>query len=168
MYFHDKRLQYPVRVDSPDPVYARMLQQAIGGIEGEIRVCMQYFFQAWGNRAPTTKYRDMLLNTATEEIGHIEMLATAVAMNLENAPTKVQEAGAADALAKKRFFAITLMRLMGALLILAGFVLIRGAVVLDGQPADRWIGVAVVLVGVFDFAVMPRILARRWRSPNQP
>jgi Mn-containing catalase len=40
----------------------------------------------------------MLLHTATEEIGHIEMLATAVAMNLENAPTKVQEAGAADAI----------------------------------------------------------------------
>lgn len=38
MYYHDKRLQYPVRVDSPDPVYARMLQQAIGGVEGEIRV----------------------------------------------------------------------------------------------------------------------------------
>lgn len=98
MYYHDKRLQYPVKVDSPDPIYARMLQQAIGGIEGEIRVCFQYFFQAWGNRAPTTKYRDMLLNTATEEIGHIEMLATAVAMNLETAPTKVQEAGAADAI----------------------------------------------------------------------
>ena len=96
MYYHDKRLQYPVRVESPDPVFARMLQQAIGGVEGEIRVCMQYFFQAWGARGPTTKYRDMLLHTATEEIGHIEMLATAVAMNLETAPTKVQEAGAAD------------------------------------------------------------------------
>ncbi|WP_289016151.1 manganese catalase family protein [uncultured Methylobacterium sp.] len=98
MYFHDKRLQYPVRVESPDPIYARMLQQAIGGIEGEIRVCMQYFFQAWGARGPTTKYRDMLLHTATEELGHIEMLATAVALNLENAPSKVQEAGAADAI----------------------------------------------------------------------
>jgi Mn-containing catalase len=98
MYYHDKRLQYPVRVESPDPIYARMLQQAIGGIEGEIRVCMQYFFQAWGNRSPNPKYRDLLLNTATEEIAHIEMLATAVAMNLENAPTKVQEAGAADAI----------------------------------------------------------------------
>ena len=73
-----------------------MLQQAIGGIEGEIRVCMQYFFQAWGNRAPTTKYRDMLLHTATEEIGHIEMLATAVALNLDKAPTSLQEDGAAD------------------------------------------------------------------------
>ena len=96
MFYVDKRLHYPVKVESPDPVYARMLQQAIGGIEGEIRVCMQYFFQAWGSRGPTTKYRDMLLNTATEEMGHIEMLATAVAMNLENAPTKLQEAGVGD------------------------------------------------------------------------
>ncbi len=91
MYYHDKRLQYPVRVENPDPLFARQLQQAIGGIEGEIRVCLQYFFQAWGARGPNTKYRDMLLHTATEEIGHIEMLATAVALNLENAPTSLQE-----------------------------------------------------------------------------
>ena len=96
MYYHDKRLQYPVRVETPDPLFARMLQQAIGGVEGEIRVCMQYFFQAWGNRAPNPKYRDMLLNTATEEIGHIEMLATAVALNLDKAPASLQEEGAAD------------------------------------------------------------------------
>src|ERR1700712_1947248 len=96
MYFFDKRLQYPVRVDAPDPLFARQLQQAIGGVEGEIRVCMQYFFQAWGARGPTTKYRDMLLNTATEEIGHIEMLATAVALNLEGAPASLQETAAAS------------------------------------------------------------------------
>ncbi|WP_420135518.1 manganese catalase family protein [Rhodopseudomonas sp.] len=96
MYYHDKQLQYPVRVEKPDPLFARQLQQAIGGVEGEIRVCMQYFFQAWGARGPTNKYRDLLLNTATEEIGHIEMLATAVALNLENAPLSAQEEGAAD------------------------------------------------------------------------
>ena len=96
MYYMDKRLQYPVRVESPDPLFARQLQQAIGGVEGEIRVCMQYFFQAWGSRGPTTKYRDMLLNTATEEIGHIEMLATAVALNLEHAPASMQESAAAQ------------------------------------------------------------------------
>jgi len=98
MYYHDKRLQYPVQVTNPDPAFARMLQQAIGGVEGEIRVCMHYFFQAWGNRAPTTKYRDMLLHTATEEIGHIEMLATAVALNLEKAPTHLQEEGVKDSI----------------------------------------------------------------------
>ena len=96
MYYFDSRLQYPVTVDKPNPIFARMLQQAIGGVEGEIRVCMQYFFQAWGNRAPTPKYRDMLLHTATEEIGHIEMIATAVALNLADAPASLQEKGAAD------------------------------------------------------------------------
>jgi len=94
MYYHDKRLQYPVRVENPDPLFARQLQQAIGGVEGEIRVCLQYFFQAWGTRGPDNKYRDMLLHTATEEIAHIEMLATAVAMNLENAPATLQESAA--------------------------------------------------------------------------
>lgn len=71
-----------------------------------------------------------------------------------------------DALAKKRFFAITLMRIMGALLVLIGFVLIRGGWEFVGQPTDRWIGVALVLTGAFDFAVMPLLLARRWRSPK--
>jgi len=41
MFYHDRRLQRPVTVDKPDPLFARMLQQAIGGVEGEIRVCMQ-------------------------------------------------------------------------------------------------------------------------------
>jgi len=96
MYYHDSRLQYPVNVEKPNPAFATLLQQAIGGVESEIRVCMQYFFQAWGNRSPDPKYRDMLLHTATEEIGHIEMLATAVALNLDKAPTSLQEEGAAD------------------------------------------------------------------------
>ena len=96
MYYHDARLQHPVRVTEPDPAFARSLQQAIGGVEGEIRVCMQYFFQAWNARGPDNRYRDMLLHTATEEIGHIEMLATAVAMNLEVAPAHLQEEGVKD------------------------------------------------------------------------
>jgi Mn-containing catalase len=89
MFYTDGKLQYPVRVETPNPVFARMLQQAIGGIEGEIRVALQYFFQAWGARGPA-KYRDMLLSTATEEVAHIEMLATAVALNLEGASPALQ------------------------------------------------------------------------------
>ena len=75
MFYTDGKLQYRVRVDSPNPMFAKMLQQAIGGIEGEIRVCLQYMFQAWGARGPQ-KYRDLLLQTGTEEMAHIEMLAT--------------------------------------------------------------------------------------------
>jgi len=95
MFYTDGKLQFPVRVDTPNPVFARALQQAIGGVEGEIRVAMQYMFQAFGARGPA-KYRDMLLNTATEELGHIEMLATAVALNLEKAPLSLQESVSAD------------------------------------------------------------------------
>ena len=98
MFYSDGKLQYPVRVERPNPLFARALQQAIGGVEGEIRVMMQYLFQAWGSRGPK-KYRDMLLNTGTEEIGHIEMLATAVALNLEKAPLSMQEDAARDGVA---------------------------------------------------------------------
>ncbi|RVU02449.1 catalase [Mucilaginibacter limnophilus] len=90
MFYHDKKLQYEVRVEKPNPAFAKLLQQAIGGIEGEIRVCLQYLFQAWGNRGPT-KYRDMLLDTGTEEISHIEMLSTAVALNLEGATHELKD-----------------------------------------------------------------------------
>jgi Mn-containing catalase len=90
MFYTDGKLQYTVRVDAPNPLFAKMLQQAIGGIEGEIRVSMQYFFQAWGARGPK-KYRDLLLQTATEELAHIEMLSTAVALNLEGSKPAVEK-----------------------------------------------------------------------------
>lgn len=90
MFYHDKRTQYKVRVDKPNAGMAKLLQQALGGIDGEIRVCLQYLFQAWNSRGPA-KYRDMLLDVGTEEISHIEMLATAIALNLEKAPLSMQE-----------------------------------------------------------------------------
>jgi Mn-containing catalase len=90
MFYHDKRTQYPVRVENPNPLYAKMLQQALGGVEGEIRVMLQYLFQSFNSRGPT-KYRDLLMETGTEEIGHVEMFATAIALNLEGSPAAVQE-----------------------------------------------------------------------------
>ena len=73
-----------------------------------------------------------------------------------------------DVLAKKRFFALSIMRLMGVAFAMIGFILISGGFALAGQPTDRWFGAAIVLVGAFDFAVMPLLLARRWRSPRNP
>ena len=95
MFYHHSKLQYEVRVDTPDPVFAKYLQQAIGGVEGEIRVAMQYMFQAMGARG-NPKYRDMLMMTATEELSHIEFLGHAVALNLEDAPLDAKEAAATD------------------------------------------------------------------------
>lgn len=95
MFYHDGKLQYKVEVTTPNPVFAKMLQQAIGGQEGEMRVALQYLFQSWNARGPK-KYRDMLLETGTEELAHIEMLATAVALNLEGAAPMLKEQAAND------------------------------------------------------------------------
>jgi Mn-containing catalase len=93
MFTHDKRLQYHAKPERPDPLYAKKLQEVLGGQWGEITVMMQYLFQAWNCRGPA-KYRDMLLDIGTEEIAHVEMLATMIARLLEGATTEDQEASA--------------------------------------------------------------------------
>jgi uncharacterized membrane protein YhaH (DUF805 family) len=75
-------------------------------------------------------------------------------------------APASDKLARLRFFVIGLFRLIGGLLVLAGFAIIAGGLVITGTDQDRVIGVMLVLFGVFEFAIMPLILARRWRTPR--
>lgn len=113
MFYTDGKLQYPVRVEKANPLFARALQQAIGGIEGEIRVAMQYFFQACGARGDP-KFRDLLMNTAAEELGHIEMLATAVALNLEGAPLSLKEQVANDPISGAVLGGINLKNLLSA------------------------------------------------------
>jgi Mn-containing catalase len=113
MFYSDGKLQFPVVVETPDPLFARALQQAIGGVEGEIRVCMQYFFQAMGARG-NPKFRDLLLNTATEELGHIEMLATAVALNLEGAPVGIKDEIAKDPVASAVMGGINLKNILSS------------------------------------------------------
>jgi Mn-containing catalase len=97
MFRHEKRLQYNARPDSPDPLYAKKLQEVLGGQWGEISVMMTYLFQGWNCRGPA-KYRDMLLDIGTEEIGHCEMLATMIARLLETAPVQAQEDAARNPL----------------------------------------------------------------------
>lgn len=95
MFFHVKELQFEARPDRPDAVYAKKLQELIGGQYGEMTVAMQYLFQGWATRG-NEKYRDLLLDIGTEEIGHVEMLATMVARLLDDAPLDAQEKAAQD------------------------------------------------------------------------
>ena len=95
MFLHNTQSAFPVWVEKPNPSFAKMLQQTIGGEEGRIRVMLQYLLQGFGTHMPL-RYRNMLLNTGIEEIGHIEMLATAVALNLEGAPLILREEMVAD------------------------------------------------------------------------
>ena len=91
MFFRDKQLQYHAKPERPDPLYAKRLQEMLGGQWGEITVMMAYLFQGWNCRGPE-KYRDMLLDIGTEEIAHVEMLAIMIARLLEGRrPSRTQE-----------------------------------------------------------------------------
>lgn len=91
MFYHDKRLQYHAKPDAPDPVYARKLQEILGGAFGEMTVMIQYLFQGWNCRGPA-KYRDLLLDIGTEEIAHVEMIATMIARLLDRSPIDQEKA----------------------------------------------------------------------------
>ncbi len=88
MFLHRQELQYKCTPDKPDAIYARKLQEVLGGQYGEITVAMQYMFQGWNMHIPG-KYRDLVFGIGSEEIGHVEMLATMIAQLLEKAPLGV-------------------------------------------------------------------------------
>src|SRR3954468_14139686 len=95
MFLHTSRLQFEAKPSQPDAHYARKLQELIGGAFGEMTVTMQYLFQGWNCRMEG-KYKDLIMDVATEEIGHVEMLATMVARLLEGAPSDVTAKAVAD------------------------------------------------------------------------
>jgi Mn-containing catalase len=90
VFFHKQELQYKATPDKPDAIYARKLQEVLGGQYGEITVALQYGFQAWNAHIPG-KYRDLLFGIGAEEMGHVEMLATMIAQLLEKSPLGITE-----------------------------------------------------------------------------
>ncbi|MPV36986.1 manganese catalase family protein [Georgenia subflava] len=95
MFFHKQELQYKSTPEKPDAVYARKLQEVLGGQYGEITVAMQYMFQAWNMHIPG-KYRDLVYGIGAEEFGHVEMLATMITQLLEKAPVGITEDAVQD------------------------------------------------------------------------
>lgn len=76
MFKHEKKLLYDVRVDAPNPNYAALLQEQLGGPQGELKAALQYLSQSMRIRDPEIK--DLFLDIAAEEMGHMEMVSTLV------------------------------------------------------------------------------------------
>jgi len=95
VFYHVKNLQYNAKPERPDPFFARRLQEVLGGQWGEMTVAITYLFQGWNCRGPA-KYRDMIMDVATEELAHVEMLATMIARLLEGAPIALKDAAVAQ------------------------------------------------------------------------
>ncbi|WP_424681673.1 manganese catalase family protein [Frateuria sp. YIM B11624] len=89
MFAHNKRLQYTVRVAECNPALANLMLEQFGGPQGELAAAMRYFTQALAEDDPGRK--DMLLDIATEELSHLEVIGTIVGMLNKGAKGKLAE-----------------------------------------------------------------------------
>ncbi|GJH05954.1 manganese catalase family protein [Paraburkholderia terrae] len=90
MFAHNKRLQYTVRVAAPNPGLANLLLEQFGGPQGELAAACRYFTQAVAEDDPGRK--DLLFDIATEELSHLEVIGSIVAMLNKGAKGQLAEA----------------------------------------------------------------------------
>ncbi len=76
LFRHEKQLFHPVEVERPNPQYAALLQEQLGGGNGELKAAMQYMSQSFRIKDP--KIKDLFLDIAAEELGHMEMVAQTI------------------------------------------------------------------------------------------
>jgi Mn-containing catalase len=95
MFAHNKRLQYTVRVQETNPGLANLMLEQFGGPQGELAAACRYFTQYLAEDDPGR--RDMLIDIATEELSHLEVIGTIVAMLNKGAKGKLSEAAETEA-----------------------------------------------------------------------
>ncbi|MBO4934492.1 MAG: manganese catalase family protein [Clostridia bacterium] len=76
MFKHEKKLFHPVGVERPNPQYAALLHEQLGGCNGELKAAMQYMAQSF--RIKDTEIKDLFMDIAAEELGHMEMVAETI------------------------------------------------------------------------------------------
>jgi len=83
VFHHVKELQFDARVSQPDPRFAGLLLEQFGGGNGELKAAMQYFVQSFGCRQPFPDKYDLLMDIATEELSHLEIVGATITMLLD-------------------------------------------------------------------------------------
>ncbi|WP_407312540.1 manganese catalase family protein [Pseudomonas sp. nanlin1] len=89
MFIHNKRLQYTVRVAAPNPGLANLLLEQFGGAQGELAAAGRYFTQGLAEEDPGRK--DLLMDIATEELSHLEIVGSIIVMLNKGAKGQLAE-----------------------------------------------------------------------------
>lgn len=89
MFLHNKRLQYTVRVAQPNPGLVNLLLEQFGGAQGELAAASRYFTQALAEDDPGRK--DLLMDIATEELSHLEIVGSIIVMLNKGAKGRMAE-----------------------------------------------------------------------------
>lgn len=82
MFYHVKDLQFNARVSKPDPAFATLLLEQFGGANGELAAALRYFGQAFAAKKPYPDKYDLLMDIATEEFSHLEIIGATIQMLL--------------------------------------------------------------------------------------
>ena len=83
MWYYAKTLQHPVNLKSTDLRMAKLLVTQYGGPDGELAAALRYLNQRYS--MPTNKAKALLTDIGTEELAHVEIMATMVHQIMENA-----------------------------------------------------------------------------------
>ncbi len=86
MFFYEKKLQYPVKIATPNPKLAAMIISQYGGPDGELGASMRYLSQRYA--MPYAEAKGLLTDIGTEELGHMEMVAALVHQLTRNLTTQ--------------------------------------------------------------------------------
>jgi Mn-containing catalase len=92
MFHHVKELQFNAQVSKPDPRFAALLLEQFGGGNGELKAAMQYFVQAFGCRRSHPDKYDLLMDIATEEFSHLEIVGATITMLTEGVKGELKNA----------------------------------------------------------------------------
>ena len=76
MFVYEKKLQYPVRIKTPNPALAKVIISQYGGPDGELGASMRYLSQRFS--MPYPELRGLLTDIGTEELGHLEMVGAII------------------------------------------------------------------------------------------
>ena len=86
MFFYEKKLQYPVKIATPNPKLAAMIISQSGGPDGQLGASMRYLSQRYA--MPYAEAKGLLTDIGTEELGHMEMVAALVHQLTRNLTTQ--------------------------------------------------------------------------------
>ena len=65
MFIYDKKLQYPVKIDNPNPRLASIIISQYGGPDGELGASMRYLSQRYS--MPFDNLKGLLTDIGTED-----------------------------------------------------------------------------------------------------
>ena len=82
MWRYEKRLQFPVKIQTPNARLAKAIVSQLGGPDGELAASLRYLSQRYA--MPTRENMALLTDIGTEELAHMEIISAIIRQLTQN------------------------------------------------------------------------------------